>query len=51
MSDTCFVYPITPSTPMGEAADQWSTDGRKNLFGNQLQVGVSSYLASKSLLL
>ncbi|GAB4822569.1 hypothetical protein N2152v2_009615 [Parachlorella kessleri] len=38
MSDTCFVYPITPSTPMGEAADQWSTDGRKNLFGNQLQV-------------
>jgi hypothetical protein len=24
---------------MGEAADQWSTDGRKNLFGNTLQVG------------
>ncbi|GAB4821587.1 hypothetical protein N2152v2_008633 [Parachlorella kessleri] len=37
-SDVCFIYPITPSTPMGEAADQWSTDGRRNVWGNIMQV-------------
>ena len=27
------IYPITPSSPMGEWADQWATEGRVNLWG------------------
>ena len=27
------IYPITPSSPMGELADEWSAQGRKNVFG------------------
>jgi pyruvate-ferredoxin/flavodoxin oxidoreductase len=27
------IYPITPASPMGELADEWSADGRKNLWG------------------
>ncbi len=27
------IYPITPSSPMGELADQWSTAGEQNIFG------------------
>lgn len=32
-SDMAFIYPITPSTPMGELADVWSSQGVKNCFG------------------
>lgn len=32
-SEVCAIYPITPSSPMGEFADQWSAEGRKNLWG------------------
>lgn len=39
MSDVTQIYPITPSTPMGEFCDQWAADKRKNLFGNVVQVG------------
>ncbi|MBL3593409.1 MAG: pyruvate:ferredoxin (flavodoxin) oxidoreductase [Synergistaceae bacterium] len=27
------IYPITPSSPMGEWADQWSSEGTKNIWG------------------
>jgi len=27
------IYPITPSSPMGELSDQWSAEGRPNLWG------------------
>ena len=27
------IYPITPSSPMGELADEWSAHGRRNLWG------------------
>ncbi|HUY82458.1 MAG TPA: pyruvate:ferredoxin (flavodoxin) oxidoreductase [Acidobacteriaceae bacterium] len=27
------IYPITPSSPMAEQADQWREEGRKNLWG------------------
>jgi hypothetical protein len=37
MSDVSFIYPITPSTPMGELSDTWAFEGRKNLFGQKLQ--------------
>ena len=27
------IYPITPSSPMGELSDEWSAKGRTNIFG------------------
>lgn len=32
------IYPITPASPMGEHADAWSAQGRKNLFGTVPQI-------------
>ena len=32
LSDVIAIYPITPSSPMGEWADQWATQGRPNLW-------------------
>ncbi|MCC5949191.1 MAG: pyruvate:ferredoxin (flavodoxin) oxidoreductase [Nitriliruptoraceae bacterium] len=32
-SETIAIYPITPASPMGEAADAWSSAGRPNLWG------------------
>ncbi len=37
-SDVAAIYPITPSSPMGEVADTWAAQGRKNLFGQILKV-------------
>jgi len=37
-SDVAAIYPITPSSPMAEVADDWSANGRKNLFGQQVRV-------------
>lgn len=33
MSESVAIYPITPSTPMGELSDEWAAKGRKNLWG------------------
>src|SRR4029450_10725134 len=30
----CAIYPITPSSPMAELADQWASEGRTNIWGN-----------------
>merc|ERR1719343_352770 len=32
-AETIFIYPITPTTPLGETADQWSVAGKTNGFG------------------
>ena len=32
-SEVCAIYPITPSSAMGEFADEWSSDLRENIFG------------------
>jgi len=32
------IYPITPSSPMADYVDQWSAQGRENIFGNQVKV-------------
>lgn len=32
------IYPITPSSPMAEKVDEWSANGRKNLFGGTVDV-------------
>src|SRR6266699_1994071 len=33
LSEVIAIYPITPSTPMGELSDAWSAEGRTNLWG------------------
>ncbi|MBA3824119.1 MAG: pyruvate:ferredoxin (flavodoxin) oxidoreductase [Ktedonobacterales bacterium] len=33
ISEVIAIYPITPSTPMGELADAWSAQGKPNLLG------------------
>ena len=38
LSEVIAIYPITPSTLMGEFADSWSAAGRKNLWGTVPQV-------------
>ncbi|HUN03029.1 MAG TPA: pyruvate:ferredoxin (flavodoxin) oxidoreductase, partial [Niabella sp.] len=37
-SEVCAIYPITPSSTMGEWADEWSAKGMKNVFGTVPQV-------------
>lgn len=37
-TDVAAIYPITPSSVMAEATDEWATDGRKNIFGQTVQV-------------
>ena len=37
-SDVAAIYPITPSSVMAEATDEWATQGRKNIFGQTVQV-------------
>lgn len=32
------IFPITPSSPMAEYVDEWSANGRKNLFGKPVKV-------------
>ncbi len=38
VNEVCAIYPITPSSPMAELADQWSSEGRSNLWGAVPQV-------------
>src|SRR3989304_10313944 len=33
LNEVIAIYPITPSSNMGEWADEWSAQGRKNLWG------------------
>jgi hypothetical protein len=49
MSDVSFIYPITPATPMGEAVDQWASEGRKNVFGNVMQARAARVWAACAL--
>ncbi|MCK4757806.1 MAG: pyruvate:ferredoxin (flavodoxin) oxidoreductase, partial [Thermoplasmata archaeon] len=37
-SDVAAIYPITPSSAMGEVADTWAAHGRKNIFDQVLKV-------------
>ena len=38
LSDVAAIYPITPSSPMAEACDEWSAAGRKNVYGQQMTI-------------
>ena len=33
VNEVCAIYPITPSSAMGELADQWASEGEKNIWG------------------
>ena len=37
-TEVAAIYPITPSSVMAEVTDAWSTAGRKNIFGQEVQV-------------
>jgi len=37
-SEVAAIYPITPSSTMGELADEWSAQGKKNIFGQRVDV-------------
>jgi pyruvate-ferredoxin/flavodoxin oxidoreductase len=38
MSEVAAIYPITPSSSMGEYCDEWAAHGRKNIFGQVMKV-------------
>lgn len=37
-SDVAAIYPITPSSPMAESCDEWAAAGRKNIFGQVMNI-------------
>ncbi|NLZ69216.1 MAG: pyruvate:ferredoxin (flavodoxin) oxidoreductase, partial [Spirochaetales bacterium] len=37
-SEVAAIYPITPSSPMGEYADSWASIGRENLWGKKVEI-------------
>jgi len=37
-SEVAAIYPITPSSPMAEVADEWAAVGRENMFGQKLRL-------------
>ena len=37
-TDVAAIYPITPSSPMAEATDEWATADRKNMFGQIVHI-------------
>lgn len=37
-TDVAAIYPITPSSPMAEVVDEWSAQGKKNIFGQTVKL-------------
>ena len=37
-SDAASIYPITPASTMAEKVDEWSNNGKENLFGDKVKV-------------
>ena len=37
-TEVATIYPITPSSPMAELVDEWSSHGKKNMFGQEVKV-------------
>ena len=38
LSDAAAIYPITPSSPIGEICDEWAANGLNNIFGQQVLI-------------
>ena len=39
-TEVAAIYPITPSSPMADYVDQWSAEGRKNVFGTTVKLSL-----------
>ena len=37
-TDVAAIFPITPSTTMAEVVDEWAAQGKKNIFGQTVNV-------------
>ena len=37
-TEVAAIYPITPSSVMAEVTDEWSANGKENIFGQQVKV-------------
>ena len=37
-NDNAYIFPITPSSPMGEEVDAWAAQHKRNIFGQELKV-------------
>ncbi|MGF6376941.1 pyruvate-ferredoxin/flavodoxin oxidoreductase [Clostridiales Family XIII bacterium PM5-7] len=37
-SEVAAIYPITPSSPMAESLDEWVSENRKNIFGEEVNI-------------
>ena len=37
-NETAIIYPITPSSPMAEACDEWASNKKPNIYGSPMQV-------------
>lgn len=37
-TDVAAIYPITPSSDMAQHVDEWASEGRKNIFGEKVEV-------------
>jgi pyruvate-ferredoxin/flavodoxin oxidoreductase len=37
-TEVAAIYPITPSSPMAEAVDEWSSKGKTNIFGQRVRL-------------
>lgn len=37
-SEVAAIYPITPSSPMAESMDSWTSDDRRNIFGEKVKI-------------
>jgi pyruvate-ferredoxin/flavodoxin oxidoreductase len=40
LSDNAMIYPISPASPMAELVDEWAAEGRKNIFGQEVTLGM-----------
>lgn len=40
LSENALIYPITPASPMSELVEEWAASGRKNIFGQEVTVGM-----------
>jgi pyruvate-ferredoxin/flavodoxin oxidoreductase len=38
INDCSFIFPITPSSPMGENADEFATQHKLNVFGQEMKI-------------
>lgn len=38
INDCAFIFPITPSSPMGEFSDEFASKHKKNLFGQEMKI-------------